>query len=100
LFLFTSFIFIFFEFEFLGLIFATVYVGGIAVMFLFLILTVDVRVENNEKVFIWKQMVLSKLIFSIVLSIIFSFAFLYFCDPLMFASVDFYLYCNKKIIFA
>ena len=52
LFLLTSFIFIFFEFEFLGLIFGTVYVGGIAVMFLFLILTVDVRVENTEKIFI------------------------------------------------
>lgn len=100
LFLLTSFIFIFFEFEFLGLIFGTVYVGGIAVMFLFLILTVDVRVENNEKIFIWKQMILSKVIFSVVFSVIFSFAFLYFCDPMLFASVDFYLYCNKKILFA
>jgi NADH:ubiquinone oxidoreductase subunit 6 (subunit J) len=35
--------------------FATVYVGGIAVMFLFLILTVDVRVENNEKIFLRNQ---------------------------------------------
>jgi NADH:ubiquinone oxidoreductase subunit 6 (subunit J) len=99
LFLLTSFIFIFFEFEFLGLMFATIYVGGIAVMFLFLILTVDVRVENTERVFIWRQMVLSKLVFSIIFSMLFSFIFLYFCDPMMFASVDFYLYCNHKILF-
>jgi hypothetical protein len=80
--------------------FGTVYVGGIAVMFLFLILTVDVRVENNEKIFVWKQMALSKIIFSAFFSVLFSFAFLYFCDPMMFASIDFYLYCNKKILFA
>lgn len=99
LFLMTSFIFIFFEFEFLGLMFGTIYVGGIAVMFLFLILTVDVRVENTERVFIWKQMALGKIVFAVIFSVLFSFVFLYFCDPMMFASVDFYLYCNRKILF-
>ena len=45
-------------------------------------------------------MALSKLIFSVVFSVLFSFAFLYFCDPMLFSSIDFYLYCNKKILFA
>ena len=94
----TSIVYIVLEFEFLGLVFATVYVGGIAVMFLFLILTVDVRVENNEKVFVWAQMKLWKIISSVVFSTIFSFIFLWFCDPMLFASVDFYLFCNKKIL--
>ena len=48
-FLFVSFFIVFLGFEFLGLVFATVYVGGIVVMFLFLILIVDVRVENTQK---------------------------------------------------
>ena len=69
-------------------------------MFLFLILTVDVRVENNEKVFLRSQISFWKIIFPVIFSVFFSFVFLWFCDPMMFASMDFYLFCNKKILFS
>ena len=48
IFLSCSIIFFILELEFLAIAFSIVYVGGIAIMFLFLILTVDVRIENAE----------------------------------------------------
>jgi hypothetical protein len=87
------------EFEFLGLIFGIIYVGGIAVMFLFLILTVDVRVENNTKVFVINVYSLcQKISLSVVFSTFFSFLFLKFCNPSLFYNIDFFLHCNRKIL--
>jgi NADH:ubiquinone oxidoreductase subunit 6 (subunit J) len=43
-----SILFFILELEFLAIAFCIVYVGGITVMFLFLILTVDVGIENAE----------------------------------------------------
>ena len=43
-----SFLFFYLELEFLAITFSMVYVGGIVVMFLFLIMTVDVNIQNVE----------------------------------------------------
>ncbi len=76
-FLFVSFFIVFLGFEFLGLIFATVYVGGIVVMFLFLILIVDVRVENTQKLIFKNKDFFFTLFFSIVFTLFFSVFFMY-----------------------
>jgi NADH:ubiquinone oxidoreductase subunit 6 (subunit J) len=60
--------------EFLGLVFLIILVGGISVMFLFILLIIDVRAENSKKLFFFD--------FSFSLSIFISFflvsLFLYF----------------------
>src|ERR1700758_1578311 len=43
-----SILFFILELEFIAITFSMIYVGGIAVMFLFLILVVDVNIENVE----------------------------------------------------
>ena len=50
IFIFNSISILFFvlELEFIAITFSMIYVGGIAVMFLFLILVVDVNIENVE----------------------------------------------------
>lgn len=45
----SSFILILFECEFLGLMFVIVYVGAIAVLFLFLVMMVDIKYKNLSK---------------------------------------------------
>ena len=80
-FLFVSFFIIFLGFEFLGLVFATVYVGGIVVMFLFLILIVDVRVENTQKLVFKSKDFFFTLIFSIFFTLFFSIFFIYSYCP-------------------
>lgn len=48
----SSFLLILFECEFLGLMFVIVYVGAIAVLFLFLVMMVDIKYKNLSKNFL------------------------------------------------
>jgi len=98
LFLFSAAYMVYLEFEFLGLIFATIYVGGIAVMFLFLILVVDVRVENSRKLLFWDRKLLFRIFLTISLATFFSYVFLLLVEPTLFFNIDFFINCNSQLI--
>jgi NADH:ubiquinone oxidoreductase subunit 6 (subunit J) len=97
-FLFVSFFIVFLGFEFLGLIFATVYVGGIIVMFLFLILIVDVRVENTQKLIFKNKDFFFTLFFSIFFTLFFSIFFIYNYCPTLGNTFHFYKFFNDAKI--
>jgi len=100
-FLFVSFFIVFLGFEFLGLVFATVYVGGIVVMFLFLILIVDVRVENTQKLVFKSKDFFFTLIFSIFFTLIFSIFFIYNYCPILANNTTFFNFFNNvQVCFA
>lgn len=73
LFLFISFFLVYLDMEFLGLSFAMIYTGGIAVMFLFLILLIEVKFENPKSL-----LNNFKYDFSFLLSFLFSSFFSYY----------------------
>ena len=98
-FLFVSFFIVFLGFEFLGLIFATVYVGGIVVMFLFLILIVDVRVENTQKLIFKSKDFFFTLFFSVFFTLFFSVFFMYSYCPTVANTFHFYKFFNDSLIF-
>lgn len=97
-FLFVSFFIVLLGFEFLGLVFAMVYIGGIVVMFLFLILIVDVRVENTQKTVFNNNDFFFTFVLSFLFTIFFSlFFYLSYC-PLLANNTSFYLFFNKAEI--
>jgi hypothetical protein len=75
--------------EFLALSFAMIYIGGIAVMFLFLILIVDVKVENTKKIFFTNNNYFILSCLTVILSFFFSCVYLFFFDPFLFNTVEF-----------
>jgi NADH:ubiquinone oxidoreductase subunit 6 (subunit J) len=80
---------LFLDLEFLALAFAMVYIGGIAVMFLFLILIIDVKIENTKNLIYTNSKFLLITIITIVCSFIVSYIYLIFFDPFIFNNVDF-----------
>src|SRR5579862_7429586 len=65
-------------FEFLALSFSMIYIGGIAVMFLFLILVIDVKVDNTRKIVSRVSLIL---LFSFLMaSVVFYFVFFLLFD--------------------
>jgi NADH:ubiquinone oxidoreductase subunit 6 (subunit J) len=77
-------------FEFFSISIVTIYVGGIAVMFLFLILVIDMRSEEmgleiNQFQILWN------IFFIILFVIIFYTVIIYFYNPLYFNGEDFEL---------
>jgi NADH:ubiquinone oxidoreductase subunit 6 (subunit J) len=87
LFVFSSMLFFILELEFLAIIFSMIYVGGIAVMFLFLILVVDVNIENVEGTKLTKVKKIDCLLISIF-SFVLTFILLAATDPLIFSNLD------------
>jgi len=84
-------------FEFLALSFSMIYIGGIAVMFLFLILVIDVKVDNTRKIVSRVSLIL---LFSFLMaSVVFYFVFfvLNIYDPLQFNNFDFFLLFDSNV---
>jgi NADH:ubiquinone oxidoreductase subunit 6 (subunit J) len=88
-FLFVSCFFLFLELEFIAIAFAIVYIGGIAVMFLFLILVIDVRIENTKNLFFTNNNYFIIVSLTIFLSFLFSILYIQYYDPFVFNSFDF-----------
>jgi NADH:ubiquinone oxidoreductase subunit 6 (subunit J) len=89
IFLFSSIFLLYLELEFLALSFAIIYIGGIAVMFLFLILIVDVKVENTKSIFFSNNSYISISLLTILSSFISSIIFLVFYNPFNFNLIFF-----------
>ena len=83
-----SVLFFILELEFIAITFSMIYVGGIAVMFLFLIMVVDVNVENSEGSKIKELSVLPCLLIP-ALSIITVYLLMINFDAYLFNSLDF-----------
>ena len=90
LFMFASIIFFTLELEFLAITFSMIYVGGIAVMFLFLILVVDVNIENVEGTKLVDLKFVDCLIISLI-SIILTF--------ILYINFDIFLFNEVEIFF-
>jgi len=88
-FLFVSIFLLFLDLEFLALSFAMIYIGGIAVMFLFLILIVDVKVENTKKIFFTNNNYFILVCLTLFFSFSFSCVYLLFFDPYLFNTIEF-----------
>lgn len=88
-FLFVSIFLLFLDLEFLALSFAMIYIGGIAVMFLFLILIVDVKVENTKNIFFTNNYYFTAVVFTVFFSFFISVIYISFFDPFSFNSIYF-----------
>lgn len=87
IFLFVCGFILYLDFEFLAIAFAMIYVGGIAVMFLFLILIIDVKVENTKNLFFTNSSFFSLVFLTSFFSFIISFLVLYIYDPYSFNNI-------------
>lgn len=88
-FLFVSIFLLFLDLEFIALSFSMIYIGGIAVMFLFLILIVDVKVENTKNIFFTNHNYLLLVGLTVFFSFFFSFVYIEFFDPFIFNDIFF-----------
>ena len=91
-----SFIYILYlELEFIGLVFIITYIGGIAVMFLFLVLVLNTKQESKQLkiadiiniIFLWIFIAVIVLCLSVILSFIY--------DPFLFDDFLFYKYLRE-----
>ncbi len=82
-----AFILFFFNIEFLGLIFIIIYVGAIAVLFLFVIMMLNIK--SQEKIILKFHRVNKNFIFFITYYIIF--LFLYFFFEIVYSKENFFL---------
>ena len=98
IFIFNSISILFFvlELEFIAITFSMIYVGGIAVMFLFLIMVVDVNLENSEGSKIRKSSLVPCFFISF-LSIFIVFMLMFNFDVYLFNSLDFIEISNDVI---
>lgn len=90
-FIFISFYLIYLGFEFLALSFFITYIGGIAVMFLFLIIVLNVKLENSREIkkpFFKNYFYI--LLLNLILVVIFSILFFWVYNYEMFNSREFY----------
>src|SRR5271155_5741213 len=95
LFMFVSIIFFTLELEFLAITFSMIYVGGIAVMFLFLILVVDVNIENVEGTKLVELKFVNCLIISLI-SIVLTFVLYINFDIFLFNEVEIYFAIDSE----
>jgi len=66
-----------------------IYIGGIAVMFLFLILIVDVKVENTKNIFFTNNYYFTAVALTVFFSFFVSTSYILFFDPFSFNSIYF-----------
>jgi len=83
-----SVLFFILELEFVAITFSMIYVGGIAVMFLFLIMVIDVNVENTEGSKIKKSSISPNFLIPILSIIVVQILMINF-DVYLFNSLDF-----------
>jgi NADH-quinone oxidoreductase subunit J len=83
-FLFVSGYLLYISFEFLALAFVMTYIGGIAVMFLFLVLVVDVKDENVKTLFFSNYNYFEVVGLTSVSSLFFTFLFITIYNPFIF----------------
>ena len=67
--------------EFFGLVFLIILMGGISVMFLFILLIVDVRAENNKKSFYFHYSFFVSLLFSTIFTSFLVYFYLFIFNP-------------------
>jgi hypothetical protein len=67
--------------EFFGLVFLIILMGGISVMFLFILLIVDVRAENNKKNFYFHYSFFISLFFSVSFTGLLVYFYLFVFSP-------------------
>jgi NADH-quinone oxidoreductase subunit J len=67
--------------EFFGLVFLIILMGGISVMFLFILLIIDVRAENNKKTFYFHYSFFISLIFSTIFTGFLVYFYLFYFNP-------------------